>query len=50
MQNRSSRSRLLRLIVLRCHGTMGGRSIDVELDDETYCVHPIERERLQMAN
>ena len=50
MQNNSSRSRFLRLVLLRCPGTASGRSIDVELDDETYCVHPIERERLQMAN
>jgi protein ImuA len=50
MQNHLSRSRLLRMVLLRCRGAVSGRSIDVELDDETYCVHPIERERLQKAN
>lgn len=49
-QNDSPRCRRLRLTLLRCRGAVGGRSIDVELDDETYCVHPLERERLPMAN
>ena len=43
-------SRRLRIIVLRCRGGTDGRSVDVELDDETHAVHPAEERRLQIAN
>jgi protein ImuA len=45
-----SRKRRLRISVLRCRGGTGGRSVDVELDDETYCVHLVAGERWQIAN
>ena len=38
----SSRRRL-RITVLRCRGGTADRSLDVELDDETYLVHPVAR-------
>ena len=41
-------SRRLRISVLRCRGGTGGRSVEVELDDETYCVHPVAGKRLQI--
>ena len=39
------------LSVLRCRGGTAGRSVDVELDDETYRVHPLgsKRRQLQIA-
>jgi len=42
--------RPLRITLLRCRGGTAGRSVDVELDDETYRVHPLEQRRLQIAN
>ena len=36
-----SHTRLLRMIFLRCRGGTDGHSVDVELDDETYRVHPV---------
>jgi protein ImuA len=42
--------RRLRIVVLRCRGNNCGRSIDVELDDETHCVHPVAKRRWQIAN
>jgi protein ImuA len=42
--------RLLRITLLRCRGGSDHRSVDVELDDETYLVHPLERRQLQIAN
>ncbi len=50
-------TRRLRMVLLRCRGAADGRTIDVELDDETYRVHPVaegpsrvDRRRLQIAN
>jgi protein ImuA len=42
--------RLLRITLLRCRGKNAGHSIDVELDDETYRVHSLERRRWRLAN
>ncbi len=42
--------RPLRITLLRCRGAAAGRSVDVELDDETYRLHPLEQRRLQIAN
>ncbi|MBN2475205.1 MAG: hypothetical protein JXB62_11390 [Pirellulales bacterium] len=35
--------RRLRICLLRCRGGTDGRSIDVEIDDETHLVHPASR-------
>jgi hypothetical protein len=43
------RERLLRILLLRCRGGNVGRSVDVELDDETYRVHSLEQRRWQVA-
>ena len=32
-------TRRLRIHLLRCHGAAGGRTVDVEIDDETHTVH-----------
>ena len=48
--NLLSSKRLLRIIVLRCRGGTAGRSMDVEFDDETYRMYPLEERRLQIAN
>ncbi len=45
-----SRKRLLRILLLRCRGGNAGRGVDVELDDETYRVHSLDRRRWQVAN
>jgi protein ImuA len=45
-----SRKRLLRIALLRCRGGNAGRCLDVELDDETYRVHALDRRRWQIAN
>ncbi len=45
-----SHKRLLRMIFLRCRGGTDGHSVDVELDDETYRVHPVAGRRLPNAN
>jgi protein ImuA len=46
--------RRLRIVLLRCRGAADGGRLDVELDDETYRVHPvrlpIEKCKLQIAN
>jgi protein ImuA len=42
--------RLLRIVVLRCRGATDGRTVDVELDDETHRMYPIAERRLQIAN
>ena len=44
-----SGNRRLRISVLRCRGGLGGRSVEVELDEETYCVHPVAGKRLQIG-
>jgi hypothetical protein len=44
----SSKRRCLRIIVLRCRGGAAGRGLDVEFDDETYRMYPLEERRLQM--
>jgi protein ImuA len=49
-QTSSSNRRLLRITLLRCRGGNAGRSLDVELDDETYRLHSLERRRRQLAN
>ena len=41
-------NRRLRISVLRCRGGTGGRSVEVELDEETYGVHPVAGKRLQI--
>ncbi|MEN6451093.1 MAG: hypothetical protein ABFC96_11430 [Thermoguttaceae bacterium] len=43
------KTRPLRITLLRCRGAVAGRSVDVELDDETYRVHSLEERRLQTA-
>jgi protein ImuA len=49
-------TRRLRITLLRCRGTADGSMVDVELDDETYRMHSIERQlqsgqcKLQLAN
>jgi protein ImuA len=45
----ATRTRHLRVALLRCRGGVDGRSVEVELNDETYRVHPIARRRLQLA-
>jgi protein ImuA len=45
-----SSKRPLRIVLLRCRGGTDGRGVEVELDDETYRMHPLEERRLQMAN
>lgn len=40
---RSRTRRRLRIHLVRCHGTTGGRCVDVEFDDETRDVHPAPR-------
>jgi protein ImuA len=47
-----NRGRHLRMIVLRCRGGTAGRGVEVELDDETHRMHPLEeRQRpMQIAN
>jgi protein ImuA len=47
-----NRGRHLRIIVLRCRGGTAGRGVEVELDDETHRMHPLEeRQRpMQIAN
>ncbi|MCE5267685.1 MAG: hypothetical protein LLG00_07350 [Planctomycetaceae bacterium] len=42
--------RFLRITLLRCRGATAGRCVEVELDDETYRVHPLEQRRLPIAN
>jgi cell division inhibitor SulA/protein ImuA len=42
--------RPLRITLLRCRGGTAGRSVDVELDDETHLVRVVEQWRLQIAN
>ena len=49
--------RLLRIVFLHCRGGTVGRTVEVELDDETYRVHPvagrplpIEKGKMRMAN
>jgi hypothetical protein len=49
-QQSFSNARPLRITLLRCRGGNVGRSLDVELDDETYRVHSIDRRRRQLAN
>jgi hypothetical protein len=51
VEPRASRShtRLLRMIFLRCRGGTDGRSVDVELDDETYRVHSVAGRDGQVA-
>jgi protein ImuA len=44
-----SHTRLLRMIFLRCRGGTDGHCVDVELDDETYRVHPAAGRRLPNA-
>jgi len=41
--------RWLRIHLLRCRGSSGGRTIDVELDDETRTVYPAARSRLRLS-
>jgi hypothetical protein len=36
-------SRQWRITVLRCRGGVADRGVDLELDDETYCVHSVAR-------
>ncbi len=45
-----SRKRLLQIVLLRCCGGNAERGLDVELDDETYRLHSLDRRRLQVAN
>jgi hypothetical protein len=45
-----SHKRLLRMIFLRCRGGTDGHTVDVELDDETYRVHPVAGRQWQIAN
>ena len=45
-----SRKRLLRIVLLRCRGGNAERGVDVELDDETYRLHSLDRRRWQAAN
>ena len=45
-----SRKRLLQIVLLRCRGGNAERGLDVELDDETYRLHSLDRRRLQVAN
>jgi protein ImuA len=42
--------RRLRILLLRCRGGTAGRGVDVEFDDETHRVYPLEKQRLQIAN
>jgi hypothetical protein len=44
-----SSKRLLRIVLLRCRGGADGRTVEVELDDKTYRVHPLAGKRLQNA-
>ena len=46
----SYNKRLLRIMLMRCRGGNAGRGVDVELDDETYRVHLLDRRRRQIAN
>ena len=48
--NSLSSKRLLEIVVLRCRGGTAGRGVEVELDDETYRMYPLEKRRWQMAN
>jgi hypothetical protein len=45
-----SHERRLRMIFLRCRGGTAGHIVDVELDDETYRVHPVAEREWHMAN
>lgn len=45
----ASRTRHLRMVLLRCRGGVDGRSLDVEFDDETYRVYSSAERRLQVA-
>jgi hypothetical protein len=45
-----SSKRLLRIVLLRCRGGADGRTVEVEIDDETYRVHPAAERRLQDDN
>lgn len=45
----SSNRRLLRIELLRCRGGNAERSLDVELDDETYRVHLLDRRQWHVA-
>jgi protein ImuA len=44
-----NRKRLLQIVLLRCRGGNAERGVDVELDDETYRVHSLDRRRWQAA-
>jgi hypothetical protein len=44
-----SRKRLLRIVLLRCRGGNAECGVDVELDDETYRLHSLDRRRWQVA-
>ena len=46
--NSLASKRLLRIVVLRCRGGAAGRGLDVEFDDETYRMYPLEERRLQV--
>jgi hypothetical protein len=46
--DRRGGNRRLRISVLRCRGGIGGRSVEVELDEETYRVRPAAEKRLQI--
>jgi hypothetical protein len=46
----SYNKRLLRIALLRCRGGNAECSLDVELDDETYRLHSLDRRRWQVAN
>jgi protein ImuA len=44
-----NRKRPLRIVLLRCRGGTDGRSVEVELDDETYRVYSVAERRLQIG-
>ena len=50
LPTRGNRKWLLRIVLLRCRGGTDGRSVDMELDDETYRLHSVTEKRLQIAN
>ncbi len=45
-----SHKRRLRMIFLRCRGGTDGHTVDVELDDETYRVHPVAGREWPLAH
>jgi hypothetical protein len=45
-----SHQRLLRMICLRCRGGTDGHTVNVELDDETYRVHPVAGREWRLAH